>query len=84
MNELELLKEEMAYKLFGRSKVLAVAGGQCVKCGSSVVLSKDGGLDFRDELSEREYSISGLCQTCQDGIFGYEAPPTTRPTQRKV
>jgi hypothetical protein len=25
---------------------------------------------FRDELSEKEYTISGLCQTCQDEIFG--------------
>lgn len=26
--------------------------------------------DFRDELSAREYRISGLCQNCQDEIFG--------------
>lgn len=25
---------------------------------------------FRDELSKREYKISGLCQKCQDKIFG--------------
>lgn len=25
---------------------------------------------FRDELSENEYYISGLCQLCQDEIFG--------------
>src|SRR6266487_1160403 len=25
---------------------------------------------FRDELSSREYSISGLCQDCQDSVFG--------------
>lgn len=25
---------------------------------------------FRDELSAREYQISGLCQKCQDSIFG--------------
>ena len=25
---------------------------------------------FRDEVSEREYEISGLCQSCQDKIFG--------------
>jgi len=24
---------------------------------------------FRDELSRREYRISGLCQVCQDTIF---------------
>jgi hypothetical protein len=25
---------------------------------------------FRDELSRKEYSISGLCQACQDKTFG--------------
>ncbi|NOQ37383.1 hypothetical protein GQ472_00715 [archaeon] len=25
---------------------------------------------FRDELSKREYAISGLCQRCQDDICG--------------
>ena len=27
-------------------------------------------LNFRDELSQREYEISGMCQTCQNGVFG--------------
>lgn len=27
---------------------------------------------FRDLLSTKEYTISGLCQTCQDSIFGTE------------
>jgi hypothetical protein len=26
--------------------------------------------EFRDELSRKENSISGLCQNCQDGVFG--------------
>lgn len=25
---------------------------------------------FRDELSKREFEISGLCQSCQDEMFG--------------
>lgn len=25
--------------------------------------------DFTDELSKKEYGISGLCQSCQDGVF---------------
>ena len=25
---------------------------------------------FRDDLSRKEYSISGLCQNCQDEVFG--------------
>ena len=68
MNELDTLKEEMAFKLFGRSRTLAIAGGQCVKCGYPHNLRSD----FRDALSHKEYGISGLCQGCQDDIFGVE------------
>lgn len=28
--------------------------------------------DFRDELSAKEYSISGMCQSCQDKTFGVD------------
>ena len=66
MNQVEQFQDDMAVKLFGRSKVLAVAGGQCVKCGFPHNLRSD----FRDALSHKEYGISGLCQTCQDSIFG--------------
>jgi hypothetical protein len=27
-------------------------------------------VEFRDALSKREYEISGICQTCQDSVFG--------------
>jgi hypothetical protein len=27
-------------------------------------------MDFRDELSKKEFGISGFCQSCQDDIFG--------------
>ena len=63
MNDMDKLKEEMAFQLFGRSRTLALAGGECVKCG-------EFNLEFRDEVSRREYGISVLCQCCQDGIFG--------------
>lgn len=26
--------------------------------------------EFRDELSKKEYGISGMCQKCQDSVFG--------------
>ena len=63
MNELDKFKEETAMRLFGRSRSLAIAGSGCVKCGQSAV-------DFRDELSRKEFNISGFCQKCQDEIFG--------------
>lgn len=30
----------------------------------------EGFFMFRDELSAREYYISGMCQDCQDSVFG--------------
>lgn len=35
----------------------------CIACGLLVE-------SFDDELSAREYTISGLCQACQDSVFG--------------
>jgi pyrimidine operon attenuation protein/uracil phosphoribosyltransferase len=37
---------------------------QCPLCGIVIDVTK-----FRDDLSKREYKISGLCQKCQDYIF---------------
>jgi len=65
LNELEQFKEDAGISAWGRSPMLAKAAGQCVKCG-------EFNIEFRDELSRREYAISGLCQCCQDGIFGKE------------
>ena len=56
------IKEQMAMELFGRSLTLAKAGGQCVKCGEFTN-------EFADEISRKEYAISGMCQGCQDSIF---------------
>lgn len=33
-------------------------------------------MNFRDELSRKEYRISGLCQKCQDKVF---SPPEDDP-----
>ena len=26
--------------------------------------------DFRNEISRKEFTISGICQACQDSVFG--------------
>ena len=46
-------------------EVKLVEGSQCPFCKQAV--SNDS---FRDELSKREFRISGLCQVCQDSMFG--------------
>ena len=45
--------------------VKAVERGDCPLCKRKV--DKD---EFRDAISRREFEISGLCQSCQDDIFG--------------
>lgn len=65
MNAMDQLKEELSLEVFGRSRVLAQAVGQCVSCGKTAD-------SFRDQLSLKEYGISGLCQICQDQVFGDE------------
>ena len=39
---------------------------------NSCAFCKTPNLNFRDELSSKEYRISGLCQNCQDSVFGGE------------
>ena len=63
MNEMEVVKEDLAMELFGRSRTISLAGNECVRCG-------EFNLEFRDERSRREYQISVLCQCCLDDIFG--------------
>lgn len=42
-----------------------VKAGKCPFCKKMVDLS-----EFRDELSKKEFLISGICQRCQDKFFG--------------
>ena len=44
-----------------------VHNGICPSCKKQINPS-----EFRDDLSKREFKISGLCQQCQDEIFGTE------------
>ena len=50
-------------KLFGSPRTAAISQDTCVFCGKPAT-------DFNDELSAKEFTISGLCQSCQDTIFG--------------
>lgn len=46
-------------------EVNAVEVGDCPFCGERVDVAH-----FRDSLSKKEFTISGLCQACQDDVFG--------------
>lgn len=50
---------------YGRSTTESIGNDVCVRCGEPATV-------FTDALSRKEFSISGLCQKCQDFVF---APP---------
>lgn len=54
-------------EIAGVDREETIKGNKCVPppigCGWVIT-------GFRDDLSAKEYAISGLCQECQDKIFG--------------
>ena len=57
--------ESLLSELTGVSRVGAVHEASCVTCGGEARI-------FRDNLSRKEYTISAMCQDCQDKVFGFE------------
>ena len=60
--------ERVLYNLLGgNDRRQSIRSDVCVAapigCGNKA-------LEFKDELSKREYAISGFCQDCQDNMFG--------------
>ena len=63
-NILNFLSEEMAKsKGSGMSRSSALKKNKCSKCGGEAN-------KFRDKLSEKEYTLTAWCQSCQDYVFG--------------
>lgn len=58
-------KEIMKQMGFGK-QVELVEQHKCPFCETEI----HGREDFKDDLSFKEYKISGLCQKCQDKMFG--------------
>lgn len=50
--------------VFGRTT--AMENGVCPLCQKKIT-------GFRDSLSEKEYTISGMCQECQDVTFNQDS-----------
>lgn len=57
--------EEFLERLYGRTT--AITNDKCIPepvgCGGPAT-------EFKDKASELEYTVSGLCQKCQDDVFG--------------
>ena len=48
-------------------EVAEVEAGNCPFCKKTINMD-----DFKDDLSCREFKISGLCQACQNKVFNKE------------
>jgi hypothetical protein len=57
-------KKDLLKKVGFRAEIAAVSSGRCPFCKQPVNQA-----EFRDELSRREFRISGICAKCQDGFF---------------
>ena len=59
--------DDLFKSLYGVDRKTSIVEKTCVSCSNEV--TEDG---FRDDISLREFHISGLCQVCQDKVFGFE------------
>lgn len=55
--------ESLLSEITGKDRVGTIKNDKCVMCGGDAS-------EFKDELSKKEYRISGMCQKCQDDFFG--------------
>ena len=55
--------ESLLTSINGISRQEAEKQNICTWCKNPITV-------FKDSLSEREYQISGFCQSCQDDTFG--------------
>jgi len=60
--EIEKFLDQLSENLFGNPR----DGSCCVTCGSDKVTWND----FRTDLCRKEFTISFMCQKCQDSVFG--------------
>ena len=60
-DSIEAMLEDFS-KLFNTPRSLAFEKSRCVMCGGEAH-------SFKNKLAEKEYKISGMCQSCQDSFF---------------
>lgn len=54
--------DNVAEQLFGNNRTTSIENDICVICCKMAT-------EFKDEISRKEYTISGMCQACQDETF---------------
>ena len=59
------MNKDIMKKMGWEKAVEAVEEKKCPLCVKDIKME-----DFKDKISKVEYKISGICQKCQDNIFG--------------
>jgi len=60
--EMQATLDKLETTFFGMSNSKAIETNTCVQCHKPATI-------FNDALSTKEFTISGLCQACQDIAF---------------
>ena len=55
--------DEVIKEVLGINRIEAIKSDTCAIC-------KSDAKEFRNDISRKEYRISGMCQECQDSVFG--------------
>ena len=59
------MNENLMRKAGFGDRVDKYVGGKCTVCNKNIHPNNE----FKDYLSLKEYTITGMCQTCQDEYF---------------
>jgi len=59
---IETMLDESAKQMFGRTRTESIRDDVCVMCGKDAK-------EFDTDDSRLEYSISGMCQKCQNDVY---------------
>lgn len=60
--------ESILTAITGKNRAAVIEAGECVFCNVTGLTPAS----FIDDLSRTEYTISGMCQECQDKAFGVD------------
>ena len=63
--QIDALLSEIIFN--GKDRVTCIQEGICITCDDAKGIKATS---FRDDISRKEYSISAMCQSCQDDVFG--------------
>ncbi|MCI0564996.1 MAG: hypothetical protein MN733_41555 [Nitrososphaera sp.] len=61
--EMQAFLNAFTRSVYGRERSKCIKEAVCVTCGGPAK-------NFRDPLSHKEFEISGMCQKCQNEVFG--------------